>query len=128
MFNDMLKVPAINAYFANQVSGFAVHYPDPLPGFAPPRSALVGNRIRDMPLRLSDGTDATLFSLLSKGQWLDLTISEGSKAERPDWLHPRSVVEARGIPTDHVDTLGDIGALLVRPDGYVAQTALSTST
>ncbi|NKK75096.1 2-polyprenyl-6-methoxyphenol hydroxylase [Rhizobium leguminosarum bv. viciae] len=127
VFNDMLKVPAINAYFANQVSGFAVHYPDPLPGFAPPHSALVGSRIRDMPLRLSDGTDATLFSLLSKGQWLDLTISDGDKVERPDWLSSNSIVEATGVPTAHAATLGDIGALLIRPDGYVAQTALSTS-
>ncbi|EHK79420.1 FAD-dependent monooxygenase [Sinorhizobium meliloti CCNWSX0020] len=127
VFNDMLKVPTINAYFANQVSGFAVHYPDPLPGFGAGRSTLVGGRIRDTPLRLSDGTDATLFGLLSKGQWLDLTISEGTKAERPDWLHPHSVVEARGIPTDHADTLGNIGALLVRPDGYVAQTAVGSS-
>ncbi|MGO7732737.1 FAD-dependent monooxygenase [Rhizobium leguminosarum] len=125
VFNDMLKVPAINAYFANQVSGFAVQYPEPLPGFAPPRSGLVGNRLRDMPLRLSDGTDATLFGLLSKGQWLDLTICEGARAERPDWLHPHSVVEARGVPTAHAATLRDIGAILVRPDGYVAQTAVS---
>ncbi|MVA12282.1 2-polyprenyl-6-methoxyphenol hydroxylase [Agrobacterium vitis] len=128
VFNDMLKVPAINAYFANQVSGFAVQYPDQLPGSAPPRSGLVGNRLRDMPLKLSDGTDATLFGLLSKGQWLDLTISEGAKAERPDWLHPRSVLEARGVPTAHADALRDIGAILVRPDGYVAQTGANTST
>ncbi|UIY31507.1 FAD-dependent monooxygenase (plasmid) [Neorhizobium galegae] len=127
VFNDMLKVPTINEYFANQVSGFAVQYPDPLPGFAPVRSTLVGNRIRDMPLRLSDGRDATLFGLLSKGQWLDLTISEDDKVERPDWLHPHAVVEARGAPTAHADTLGDIGALLIRPDGYVAQTAVRAS-
>ncbi|WP_035201349.1 FAD-dependent monooxygenase [Agrobacterium tumefaciens] len=127
VFNDMLKVPAINAYFANQVSGFAVQYPDPLPGFGAGRSTLVGSRIRDMPLRLSDGTDATLFGLLSKGQWLDLTISAGDKVEKPDWLGSNSIVEATGVPTDHADTLGDIGALLVRPDGYVAQTAVGSS-
>ncbi len=127
VFNDMLKVPAINAYFANQVSGFAVHYPDPLPGFGPVGSTLVGSRIRDMPLTLSDGRDATLFGLLSKGQWLDLTISEDGKVERPNWLHPDSVVEARGVATAHADALGDVGSLLIRPDGYVAQTSVSTS-
>ncbi len=127
VFNDMLKVPAINAYFANQVSGFAVQYPDPLPGFGPVGSSLVGSRIRDMPLKLSDGRDATLFGLLSKGQWLDLTLSEDGKVERPNWLHPGSVVKARGVATAHADAVGDVGALLIRPDGYVAQTSVSTS-
>ncbi|MEI3807182.1 FAD-dependent monooxygenase [Agrobacterium sp. CCNWLW32] len=127
VFNDMLKVPAINAYFANQVSGFAVQYPDPLPGFGPANSTLVGSRIRDMPLRLSDGRDATLFGLLSRGQWLDLTISEDGKVERPDWLHGDAVVEVTGIPAAHADIFGDVGRVLIRPDGYVAQTTVDTS-
>lgn len=122
VFSEMLKVPEINTYFANQVSGFGVRYRDPLPGLEKAGSSLVGNRIRDVPLKLSDGSETTLFALLSKGRWLDLTIGDNAPALRPSWLQPQTVVVAKGVPQEHADLFAGIGSLLLRPDGYVAQT------
>jgi len=125
VFSDMLRVPAVNAYIANQVSGFGVHYPDALPGFDAAASPLVGSRIRDIHLQLADGSSTNLYALLGRGKWLDLSIDGDVRAARPDWLRPESTVIASGAPCEHTDALTGIGALLLRPDGYIAQTAPS---
>lgn len=121
VFDDMLKVPSINAYFANQVSGFGVQYPAPLPGFPHGKSALAGRRIRDIPLRLVDGSNVNLYALLAEGKWLDLAIDGTTELEMPGWLGPESLTTVAGSPTENGNALAGIGRLLVRPDGYVAQ-------
>lgn len=123
VMNEMLRVPAINRYFANQVSGFGVRYDEALPGFDAAASPLAGSRIRDIPLRLSDGSATRLYALLARGTWLDLTIDPGAAVRRPDWLRGDDVTATTGQPLDHAESLAGAGALLIRPDGYVAQTA-----
>lgn len=123
VLNEVMKVPAFNSYFANQISGFGVRYDNALPGFGVGASPLAGGRIRDVPLRLSDGTTTSLYALLSRGAWVDLTIDPAVTVARPDWLHANCVTAVTGMPLEHADLLATTGALLVRPDGYVAQTA-----
>jgi hypothetical protein len=58
-FEEVLRVPAINRYFADEVSGFGVAYPEPL--FAPDgnwehRDGVSGQRLPGRELVLQDGS------------------------------------------------------------------------
>ncbi|MDH0612116.1 MULTISPECIES: FAD-dependent monooxygenase [unclassified Agrobacterium] len=121
VMNDMLKVPAINQYFALQVSGFGVHYPLPLPGdVMEPAGGLTGTRIRDVELHLENGVKTTLFSLLSDGRWLSLSLDAVSRASVPSWVPAHAIVTATGRPAEPMPTLERLAAITLRPDGYVA--------
>ena len=123
VFNDMLKNPEINAYFARQVSGFGVRYPEALPGCAGSSSSLLGNRIRDTELQLKNGERTNLYSLLSAGKWVHLAFDAGAQVVIPEWLPTDAVIfeEVRGV--EHASMFSGLKAILIRPDGYVAQSA-----
>jgi hypothetical protein len=77
-FEEVLRVPAINRYFADEVSGFGVAYPEPL--FAPDgnwehRDGVSGQRLPDRELVLQDGSRTTLYRLLENGRWVRLQLA-----------------------------------------------------
>ena len=70
-------MPAINRYFADEVSGFGVAYPEPL--FAPDRNwehreGVSGYRLPDKELVRQDGSRTTLYRLLEDGRWVRLQL------------------------------------------------------
>src|ERR1700738_4360742 len=63
LLENLLRVPEVNRQLAEQLSGFGVAYPDPL--FLPDKGwehkkAVSGQRLRDMELKLEDGSQTTL--------------------------------------------------------------------
>src|SRR5258708_25370575 len=77
-FEEILRVPAINRYFADEVSGFGVAYPEPL--FAPARDwehrdGVSGQRLPGMELVLRDRSRTTLYRLLESGRWIRLQLT-----------------------------------------------------
>jgi hypothetical protein len=116
-FEDVLQVPAINRYFADEVSGFGVAYPEPL--FAPARDwehrdGVSGQRLPDMELVLQNGSRTTLYRLLEHGRWVRLQLTPDA-AVISDAV--TVVALARGADAG---MLANFVSVLVRPDGHLA--------
>lgn len=123
--NELLSVPEANQHIALQISGFGVRYDQPLleKGDLGTNEGAMGRRISDAPLILEDGTETTIFTLLSAGKWLLLTQPQVSTVTVPDWLPADAVVTARARDLRAAGSLAGLGAILIRPDGYSAGVA-----
>lgn len=124
VMSELMKLPALNAMLANDLSAFGIGYPAPLvslPGELAPNSAWTGRRVPDWPLRMADGSTSSLHSLLHDGRWLLLRLgagaSEAAETYRPA-LDARWYRVARAEPVSVVAELAGVHALLVRPDGH----------
>jgi 2-polyprenyl-6-methoxyphenol hydroxylase-like FAD-dependent oxidoreductase len=116
-FEEVLRVPAINRYFADEVSGFGVAYPEPL--FAPDRNwehreGVSGHRLPDSELVLQDGSRATLYRLLENGRWARLQLGSDESVT----ADAMTVVAL--APDANEGLFASFASLLVRPDGYLA--------
>jgi 2-polyprenyl-6-methoxyphenol hydroxylase-like FAD-dependent oxidoreductase len=119
LLENLLRVPEVNRQLAEQLSGFGVAYPDPL--FPPDKGwehkkAVSGQRLRDMELKLEDGSQTTLYRLLEDGRWLRL-----QRAPNHEDLPDEKAIHAVSLAIGGGDgLLGEFGSVLVRPDGYLA--------
>lgn len=116
-FEEVLRVPAINRYFAEEVSGFGVAYPEPL--FAPDgnwehRDGVSGQRLPDRELVLQDGSRSTLYRLLENGRWVRLQLG----ADEAVISDAMTVVAL--APGANEGMFVSLASVLVRPDGYLA--------
>jgi len=98
MFTDLIRLPDANRFISGMVSGLDVQYPG------------VGPRMIDLDLTTQDGP-TRVSRLMHAGRGLLLSFDD----------NPRSI----GGWADRVDhvtakTDEDIGAVLIRPDGYIA--------
>jgi len=117
-FEDILRVPAINRYFADEVSGFGVAYPQPL--FAPNRNwehreGVSGQRLPDMELVLQDGSRTTLYRLLEGGRWVRLQFASDAAINSDAAM---TIVAL--APGANDGLFANFASVLVRPDGYLA--------
>jgi hypothetical protein len=115
-FEDVLREPAINRYFAEEVSGFGVAYPEPL--FAPAgdwehRDGVSGQRLPDMELVLRDRSRTTLYRLLENGRWVRLQLAS-------DAVVSDAVTVVALAPSANEGMFASFISVLVRPDGYLA--------
>ena len=121
LMSEFMKLPALNALLASDLSAFGIGYPDPLlpmPADLAPKPTWTGRRVPDWPLRLADGSTPSLHSLLQDGRWLLLRFGTGATAAAATYrpaLDPRWYREVRAEPTTE---LAGVHALLVRPDGH----------
>ena len=121
--SEYLKIPALNAVLAHDLSAFGIVYPaalsEQVTGWTR-QTAWTGRRVPDWRLQLGNGGESSLFALLRGGQWLLLRLTARGAGFVPhvhqEWLR---VVEA--FPADRADEMAGIDALLIRPDGYVDQ-------
>jgi hypothetical protein len=103
----------VNRQLAEQLSEFAVAYPDN--GWEH-QKGVSGRRLRDMDLTLENGSQTTLYRFLQDGRWVRLQLA-------PD---PESFPDASGINFVSLaaganDRLfNKFASVLVRPDGYLA--------
>ena len=116
-FEEVLRVPAINRYFADEVSGFGVTYPEPL--FAPDgnwehREGVSGHRLPDSELVLQDGSRTTLYRLLEHGRWVRLQIASDEAV-----ISDAMTVVALA-PGANEGLFANFASVLVRPDGHLA--------
>ena len=124
-FSELMKIPALNAALAHDLSGYGIRYPAPLAD-VPQGWALLpdwtGRRLSDWQLQLDEGGQASLFSFLRSGRWLLLQLTnceEGKDGNYTPQLDARWVATVKAVPADRQATLAGVHALLIRPDGYV---------
>ncbi|RZF25794.1 2-polyprenyl-6-methoxyphenol hydroxylase [Paraburkholderia sp. UYCP14C] len=122
MVSDCLAFPEVNEKIAGQISGFSVGYEDvgPLRGFSDTRCPPgAGIRAPDCRVRREDGSEITVYQLLSSGRWLHLSFGKGASVSLVDALRKESVIRVRSAerPTKFFD---GAAAVLIRPDGYSA--------
>lgn len=120
--SKLMKIPALNAELALDVSGFGIRYPAPLVN-APHRWTLLpawtGQRLSDWLLQLNKGGQASLFSFLRTGHWLLLQFTHCKKGNYTPLLDEHWIDTVKAVPVDRQATVAGIHALLIRPDGYV---------
>jgi 2-polyprenyl-6-methoxyphenol hydroxylase-like FAD-dependent oxidoreductase len=121
-FSELMKIPALNAALAHDLSGYGIRYPAPLAD-VPQGWALLpdwtGRRLPDWQLQLDDGGQASLFSFLRSGRWLLLQLNDDGVGNYTPQLDARWVDTVKAAPADRQATLAGVHALLIRPDGYV---------
>ena len=123
-FEDVLRVPAINRYFADEVSGFGVAYPEPL--FPPDcnwehRKGVSGQRLPDMDLSLKDGSRTTLYRFLEDGRWVRLQLTSDEKeTSNAGAITSVRLTSVNLAPGANVGLFANFDSVLVRPDGYLA--------
>lgn len=105
--NDLLKVKQANRMLADQICAFDIVYSD--------GTALIGERLPDIGLRLLSGDIVPLYSLLHDGNWLDIRLPGAPHAD------------PKGRRIDALEIVGrerlaGLSRLLVRPDGHIAAT------
>ncbi|MEU4349333.1 FAD-dependent monooxygenase [Streptomyces sp. NPDC023838] len=116
LFGELIQYDDVKRHLAGIVSGLDIRYEL---GDGHP---LVGRRIPPRALVLADGETSTTELLHpARGVLLDLADSGVVRAAAAGWTGRVDVVTASVKPVDGgVDPLAGAGALLVRPDGYVA--------
>ncbi|MEV6764158.1 SDR family oxidoreductase [Streptomyces sp. NPDC051105] len=102
---ELTSYEKVRAHLAGMISGLDVRYGDELTG-------LVGARLPE--LRLDSG--ATTAELLHSARGLLLVTDESLAGAAGDWSASVDTVTARPLDTGPLS----FGAVLVRPDGYVA--------
>jgi len=116
--SDLLKVPEINRRLAGVLSGFDLRYPSG--GLFGDRPG-AGERVADRNIVLPDETTTRIYALLAGGTWLHLSFGGSARIALPGWLQAGAVryVTTRTPKSQafHEQT----HAVLIRPDGYVAE-------
>jgi hypothetical protein len=115
---EILGVAEVNRQLADDTSGFAVAYHEPLfpldPGWER-RKGVSGQRLADTDLVLTDGTTAMLYDFFTDGRWVCLQRAPG--VDTPANARVTNVVKL--APRHDDDVLAGFAAMLVRPDGYI---------
>jgi 2-polyprenyl-6-methoxyphenol hydroxylase-like FAD-dependent oxidoreductase len=115
---EILGVAEVNRQLADDTSGFAVAYHEPLfppdPGWER-RKGVSGQRLADRDLVLTDGTTAMLYDFFTNGRWVCLQRAPG--VDTPANARVTNVVKL--APRHDDDVLAGFAAMLVRPDGYI---------
>jgi 2-polyprenyl-6-methoxyphenol hydroxylase-like FAD-dependent oxidoreductase len=124
-FEEVLRVPAINRYFADEVSGFGVAYPEPL--FAPDRNwehreGVSGHRLPDKELVRQDGTRTTLYRLLEDGRWVRLQLASDEMIAS----NAGAMTIVALAPGANDGLFANLASVLVRPDGHLAHVRPAT--
>lgn len=116
LFGELIQYDDVKRHLAGIVSGLDIRYE--LGGEHP----LVGRRIAHRTLVLADGeTSTTALLHPARGVLLDLGDSSAVRGAAAAWQGRVDVVTASAKPVDGgTDPLAGAGAVLVRPDGYVA--------
>lgn len=124
-FSELMKIPALNAVLAHDLSGYGIRYPTSVVD-VPQGWALLpdwtGRRLPDWQLKLDNGGQASLFSFLRSGHWLLLQLTTSEDREGGNYtpeLDMRWVDTIKAVPADSQVTPAGAHALLIRPDGYV---------
>jgi 2-polyprenyl-6-methoxyphenol hydroxylase-like FAD-dependent oxidoreductase len=128
LFGELLRIPALNAALAQDLSAFGVRYPAPLSAPVAGWSAWpewTGRRLPNWTLRGADGGRFALFDALRGGRWLLLrppgqVAAEGGAGYRPALAAAWCEV-ATAWPEAPPAELDGVAALLIRPDGHVDQ-------
>lgn len=119
VFADLIALPAVRRHLIGMVTGLDIRY-DVGPGDHP----LLGRRLPDLKLASNGGGlgMTSTFELLhnARGVVLDLAGSAELRAATTPWANRVDTICARPNPAGAQDALDGIGALLARPDGYVA--------
>ncbi|WP_433124935.1 FAD-dependent monooxygenase [Micromonospora sp. CA-240977] len=104
----------VRRYLIDRATGTGIRYPMVYDGTPAPEHPLLGLRVPDLPLVTEDGP-TSLAVLLRSGHGLLVLTGDGAAAEvAAPWRDRLTLVRATSI-----EGFED-GALLVRPDGYVA--------
>lgn len=117
LFADLLRLPDVNRYVTDMVTGLGIRYPMPESDSADvPQHEMLGGRVPDFSLRstVGAGPESSVSATLHSGRGVLLDLSAGS-ARLPaqfGWADRVDVVIASAPVADAV--------LLLRPDGYVA--------
>ncbi|CAM5356124.1 2-polyprenyl-6-methoxyphenol hydroxylase-like FAD-dependent oxidoreductase OS=Leifsonia shinshuensis OX=150026 GN=HNR13_001612 PE=4 SV=1 [Leifsonia shinshuensis] len=105
LLTDLMEIDGVGHYLAEQVSGLGIRYDL---GDGP---ALLGRRLRDLPLRDASGREQRLFERLRDGR--GLLLDRTGALTVAGWAHRVGVVADASLPIEEP-------AVLLRPDGYVA--------
>ncbi len=122
VFAGLMTLPEVRTHLIGMVTGLDIRY-DVAQGEHP----LLGRRLPRRPLTLhtDPSTTTSTFQLLhpARGIVLDLADNAPLRATAASWADRVDTVSARPHPaTGADDVFGDLEAVLVRPDGYVAWT------
>jgi anhydrotetracycline monooxygenase len=109
---QLMAIDVVNRYFGAMLGGLDLKYP--MPGDHP----RIGRPWGDLALTLFDGTAASTSALMQDGRALLLDLGAGDAIASPaaDLTDRVQVVRASAARAD-------LGALLIRPDGFVAWAA-----
>ena len=119
--NDLLAMPEVNRKLAGGLSGADISYPKPLfAGYDAGAKEWTGRRLPDADLRLADGTTSSLYTLLQKGNWVDLLLDTDTRSPPANGISPSWIRVERAKLLDPSSSLQPLAAVLVRPDGHVA--------
>lgn len=116
VLGDLLRMEGPRRYIAGMMSGLDIHY-----DFGPGHS-LVGRRMPDLDLETTDGP-SRLYAWLHHARPLLLNLDGKSAVDASLWGHRLQRVDARYNGPWELPVIGRVdppGAVLVRPDGYVA--------
>jgi len=120
-FNALLDIPATNLHVATMITALDTVYPAPLAEIvSTPANQWTGRRLRDTTLRMDDGTEVTLYSLLRAGEWVYLTLDRDN-VPPPEFSIPTDRLRALAVTViDAGSELRRLNSVLVRPDGHIA--------
>lgn len=122
MFSELMKIPALNAALAHDVSGYGVGYQAPLVNVSERWTVVsdwTGRRLSDWQLELDDGGKTSLFTFLRSGHWLLLRLTKYEDGNYTPQLDAGWVDVVSAVTADRHAALTGVHALLIRPDGYV---------
>jgi hypothetical protein len=118
MFAELLKLPEVNQYVTDMVTGLGIRYP--MPGSEPVdelQQEMLGGRVPDFSLRTAGSGPASVSATLHSGRGVLLDMSGGRAGLVPSefrWGDRVDVVVSAPVAD------ADAAVLLLRPDGYVA--------
>ena len=113
----LAQIDEVRIELAGITSGLAVHYDL---GEGHP---LLGRRMPDLDLVMSDGGVTRVYELMREGRSLLINLGERDALGLGDWANRVSLIEAEYDGAWELPVLGVVAAptaVLVRPDGYVA--------
>jgi 3-(3-hydroxy-phenyl)propionate hydroxylase len=115
IMTELIKQPDVNESLGGMISGLDIHYP------AGDGHPLIGRRVPDLDVRTEAGP-TRVYELLHSGRPLLLDL--GANVSVPgDWVDVvKAKCDAREWAIPILGSVPAVGALLIRPDGYVAWT------